>query len=469
MDGENQGGLLFIAAFFLTFAGCAVLSRAVPQPEPEPEAKTAPETSSGEGTEPAEELGAGAGGAGSGQEGRPAAKGATYYVHPRGNNAAAGSIEKPWRDLSYAASRMGPGDITYLRGGTYAVKNTIELRASGTAAAPLTFTTYHDEEATLVMESVQPGTAFDAVQVYGSYLVLEKLRIRNRNDPGTGLWIANQAHHVTVRNCDLSAEHGVPLLVSGSESTFVSNRIHDAGASLTVPIAPGEDLPNYNCGVYVEGARNLLRGNHIYNNGNLGLQLYNGYPGGSAGRNIIEYNYVYHNGYPAYGKNPKKALAGIVVAGGSGSNNVIRYNRSCDNTKYGIFLLDSVANNQFVGNVTCYNQLGGVALVEPGPGTVLSGHISYNDLGFAVAANPGVRSDRNIYFNSQGNPKLKWGDKDLTLGGLRRESGGDQSSRIADPAFKNAPKERFDPEAAQAYDFATPANPALSGGPSGGG
>ncbi len=443
-----------------------------PEPVPEPESATPPAPSAGSAGAAADEP-ASEGAGGSVGPSRPRAqgalKGAAYYVHPRGNNAAAGTLEKPWRDLSYAASRMAPGDVTYLRGGVYTVRSTIELRASGTAAAPLTFTTYQGEEATLVMESVQPGTAFDAVQVYGAYQVLEKLRIRNRNDPGTGLWIANQAHHVTVAYCDLSAEHGVPLLVSGSESTFVSNRIHDAGASLTVPITPGAELPNYNCGVYVEGARNLLRGNHIYNNGNLGLQLYNGYPGGSAGRNIIEYNYVYHNGHPAYGKNPELALAGIVVAGGSGSNNVIRYNRICDNAKYGIFLLDSVPNNQFVGNVTCYNQLGGVNLLEPGPGTVLSGHISYNDLGFAVAGNPGVKSDRNIYFKSQGTPKLKWGDQDLTLGGLRKESGGDQSSRIADPAFKNAPKDRFDPEASQAYDFATPNNPALSGGPTGGG
>lgn len=377
----------------------------------------------------------------------------TRYLSPKGKDEGQGTLKQPWRDLAYAADHMKPGDVAYLRGGTYSVRSPIQIRAAGTAAASLTFTAYPGEKPLLQMESVQRGTAFDTLQIFGSYIVIDHLTVTNLNDPGQAVWISEDGHHNTISNCDLTAAHGVPLIISGNDNIILRSQMHDADFT---PFSP---LP-FLCGVYVTGGRNIFRGNSIYNNTHLGIQLFGGAEP-HVGGNVLEYNYIYHNGFKAYAKTPKQVIAGLVIAGASGKNSVIRYNKICDNAKYGIWLADGMPNVQLVGNVTCYSRLGGVYLPEPGPGTALKEHISYNDQGFAVFAQPGVSTAGNIFFSSNGTPKLKWAGKSVTLDEFRAATG-DNSSRVANPKFKSVPSNAFDPKTAPAYDFATPENPRLA-------
>ena len=52
----------------------------------------------------------------------------TYYVSPTGDNASSGSVKAPWRTLTYAAGRLSPGDVLYLRGGLHREK--VKFRSS---------------------------------------------------------------------------------------------------------------------------------------------------------------------------------------------------------------------------------------------------------------------------------------------------------------------------------------------------
>jgi hypothetical protein len=79
---------------------------------------------------------------------RPMADGAKRFVDAaRGDDAASGSEQAPWKTLGHALRQLQPGDTLYLRGGTYYEK--VSLTQSGTKEAPITISSYPGELAVL--------------------------------------------------------------------------------------------------------------------------------------------------------------------------------------------------------------------------------------------------------------------------------------------------------------------------------
>jgi len=72
---------------------------------------------------------------------------AQYYVAPGGSDSSAGSLTNPFRTIQRAADIVGPGDICFVRGGTY--RETVELDTSGTHSNPIRFAAYPGEVVTL--------------------------------------------------------------------------------------------------------------------------------------------------------------------------------------------------------------------------------------------------------------------------------------------------------------------------------
>jgi hypothetical protein len=60
---------------------------------------------------------------------------AEYYVALTGNDRNPGTMEKPLRTIQQGVDRLMPGDICFVREGTY--RETVRLRRSGTAAQPI--------------------------------------------------------------------------------------------------------------------------------------------------------------------------------------------------------------------------------------------------------------------------------------------------------------------------------------------
>ena len=79
---------------------------------------------------------------------RPLADGAKRFVDAaRGDDAANGSEQTPWKTLAHALRQLRPGDTLYLRGGTYYEQ--VALTQSGTPEAPITIASYPGELAVL--------------------------------------------------------------------------------------------------------------------------------------------------------------------------------------------------------------------------------------------------------------------------------------------------------------------------------
>src|SRR6266487_1507660 len=64
----------------------------------------------------------------------------SYYVSPSGNDSNPGTINAPWKTLTYAGGQLAAGDTLYVRGGTYNEK--VNFRHSGTASQPIKILAY---------------------------------------------------------------------------------------------------------------------------------------------------------------------------------------------------------------------------------------------------------------------------------------------------------------------------------------
>lgn len=71
--------------------------------------------------------------------------GDTYYVSPTGRDiAGAGTIDNPFKTISYASKSLKPGDTCYIRAGVY--RETVTPMNNGTADKPITYAAYNNEE-----------------------------------------------------------------------------------------------------------------------------------------------------------------------------------------------------------------------------------------------------------------------------------------------------------------------------------
>ena len=63
----------------------------------------------------------------------PSLYAATYYVDPKGNDGAAGTIDQPFASLKKGSDKAAARDTVYIRGGTYAMRSGISIRKSGSS------------------------------------------------------------------------------------------------------------------------------------------------------------------------------------------------------------------------------------------------------------------------------------------------------------------------------------------------
>lgn len=374
--------------------------------------------------------------------------GKAYFLSPAGSDGAAGSYAAPWKSLSAAAAKMQPGDVAYLRGGTYSGQ--VSISVSGTAAAPITFTAFPGESPLLV-EPATNGSDLDTVRVLGSYIVLDHLRVTDQNNPGQAIWIGDNAHDVTIQYCEVFGAKGQGILISGNGNTVYRSDIHDNGSH-----------PPYDHGIYCDGGNNIIRSNTIHGNFTWGVQVYNGYTSGpvGVGHNLIESNYIWGNGAGSTAAAPSSPAGGMVI-GNASNNTTVRNNIICGNAQYGIEVIDQEPSNALTGNVSCYNAKGGFYMRYPGAGNTMSGNISYNDSVFALSSMSGVASDNDYFYSTTGSPQLVWSGNSYSLAGFQSAGGQDAHSQVADPKFKNVPTSGFSTSAAAGYNFCTTLNAAL--------
>lgn len=101
---------------------------------------------------------------------------AAYHVAPDGDDSAAGTRAAPFATIKKAAELAQPGQLVYIRGGTYLATTKVSLVKIGNAANRIRIRAYPGERPVLDV-SATAGTSQDAISISGSFYHLHGLEI----------------------------------------------------------------------------------------------------------------------------------------------------------------------------------------------------------------------------------------------------------------------------------------------------
>ena len=186
-----------------------------------------------------------------------------YYVSPQGDDGAAGTRDHPWRTPQKAADSAPAGATVLLRGGIYPP---FVMRRSGTATAPITFTSYPGESAVVDGRDTVAYTVWlSGVRwVNLSGLVVQGGYAERHN--GGGIMVENAAHvvvsgnvardnkafgirsqgstYVTIADNEVTRNAvGVHVGGAGEGTVVARNRIHDNNKMMVnTPDIRGDDV-----------------------------------------------------------------------------------------------------------------------------------------------------------------------------------------------------------------------------------
>ncbi|WP_374349695.1 DUF1565 domain-containing protein [Chitinimonas sp.] len=426
------------------------------------------------------------------------------YVASSGNDAAAGTLDQPWRTIQRAVDSAAPGTTIYVRGGVYGER--VTLGKSGTAGGEISLRAYPGEVPILDGSTLSAlaGTTALLTLDRASHVSISGFELRNYRSntagavvagilvQGSGSQIALRDNHVHQIQTTVASSSGnaFGLVVYGSE----------APASIKQLVIDGNELDSLSTGSSESMAINgnvqyfAVTGNKVHDNNNIGIDII-GYEGTApqaafdrARDGVLSGNTVYNisslanPAYKAYsaggiyvdggtrilieGNTIRAADIGIEVASehkGTASDFVtVRNNLIYQNNTVGISIggysasVGGTSRCTIVNNTLYQNDTSGSGSGEFAIAFNASGNVFKNNLLSASAqgvllsqatsyAQAPVSMDGNLYFSS-GSPSWRWNGKTLTsLAALQAASQGDAQSLFANPQLIDPAASNFTP------------------------
>ena len=323
--------------------------------------------------------------------------GKVFWVATTGNDANDGSEDKPIRTISKAVEAVAPGDVIYVRAGSYV--ESIVIKKSG-------------EEGKSIILSCAPGDL-------GKVKITPPKEYVQKNPSGAVIRV-HSAQHVWINGLVIEGPMGRPE--APATEMYGANGITFAGkAGLGCRVTNCVIYRNVHCGIKEMGhggTKILLEANVIFDNGTRSTDHGIYCPADDL---TINGNIIFHNaGYGIHSySNPKRQVitrnicmgnkaAGIILAG---SDNKV-YHNVCVGNGLGIMYFRSgctenvVKNNIFAFNKTdCGYDNGGGKLGDPAKNV----------------------DDHNCYFPGKPNERIKPGMNEV----------------FADPLFMDSKKGDF--------------------------
>ncbi len=185
----------------------------------------------------------------------------TYYVATNGSNSNPGTSAKPWQTVAYATNQMGPGDTTYVRGGTYR-EGQIRFRRSGTSSAPIKLLSASGEFP--IIDFVDKASS-KQIRFQNSaglkypigWITVEGFQIRNAYN---GFKIYN-GHDLKILRNSIQNSKSQGVHGNGTRILIERNKINHSGSS------------TLDHGIYMNGTAITIINNLIYANKCYGIQV----------------------------------------------------------------------------------------------------------------------------------------------------------------------------------------------------
>jgi hypothetical protein len=290
------------------------------------------------------------------------ARGISYYLSPTGNDNNAGTLSSPWFSLEKAWSAVTPGDVIYMRGGTYAYSTQQDLLGkNGTATDLIEILNYPGENPVITGASnyaFQIGLNTDLIYFEGSYVHFKGLEIANfKQKPDQSPWFAFRAgfmQNCVVENINYH-DNGAAFTIRGDgtgnlvlNSDFYRNQ--DPYSDTPFDGADGLAFTFNNN----SNAVNTIRGCRFWWNADDGCDLWQ-----NEGYVLIENSWSFYNGYIpgtfTTAGNGSGFKLGIMATSTTTVKRLIRNNVAFHNRSWGIVENNALTNMNIYNNSSINN------------------------------------------------------------------------------------------------------------------
>jgi hypothetical protein len=209
-----------------------------------------------------------------------------FYVSKQGSDSNPGTFSLPWKTIRKAANSVKPGDIVYIRGGTY--QEYVSINRSGTPTQPIRFLAYPGENPIIDGENYNlPNPPNDGLLTLdGDWIEISGLEVEYSSYIG----IASYGKHNTLSNVFAHHNWRDGVYLGGDYGTLQDSRIWRNSMHSEKGIEPGSSgvsaSRDETDGVTEYG---LIRRNVVYENWGLGINVHH------SSHVTIEGNTTYDN------------------------------------------------------------------------------------------------------------------------------------------------------------------------------
>ena len=206
---------------------------------------------------------------------------AEIFVSPTGQDQAAGTLAAPLQTPQAAVTKALPGDVIFLRGGTYPLASTIQLTNSGARAGVITLAAYDKEQPVLNFSAWQPTNeltrAFSrGILLAGNFWHIKGLEITGAPDNA----IKVEGSHNVIENCvlhhngDSGLQIGLTKKSTNDGSLTCSNLVLNCDSFRNFDVrTKGENADGFACKLF-PGPGNKFIGCRAWENADDGWDLY---------------------------------------------------------------------------------------------------------------------------------------------------------------------------------------------------
>lgn len=285
-----------------------------------------------------------------------------YYVSLSGDDIQGdGTINNPWRHPEYGAKQLQAGDTLFIHAGTYIISPSHSPESSperhkpmvspwpgsqGTASAPITITSYQNDQVFLDGGTSPPYPVIGAGGGGGknaAYIVIDGLTIRGA---ASFMWTDN----CILQNSDIYGgidcpqsnggdNFGCVVRVEGGDGNIIrNNKLHNNQIGITQENSPL--LIEY------DSSNLLIENNEIYNGVSAGIRLKD-----NPENITVRYNYIHDNTHSGLSGANQDQGHDVKIY-----QNIFRNNNTSNNSEHGAIMIQiyimgwKIYNNTFIDN-----------------------------------------------------------------------------------------------------------------------